>query len=139
MHENRPVRVMLLEDNPVDVMLVREALRSEYASCEIQHFRDGEAALNFVRSGGACPDLAILDINVPRRDGLEVLDAISEHPQLQRIPVVILTSSPRALIADRIRETDYYIEKPYGLDEFLSIGKDILSWYSDRARRRIES
>ena len=89
------VDILLVEDNPGDVRLLREALRDAPAPTNLQVAHDGEQAITFLKGGAAhgLPDLIILDLNLPRKDGREVLAEIKADPKLRHIPVLILTTS----------------------------------------------
>ena len=89
------VDILLVEDNPGDVRLLREALRDAPAPTNLQVAHDGEQAITFLKGGAAheLPDIIILDLNLPRKDGREVLAEIKADPRLRHIPIVILTTS----------------------------------------------
>ncbi len=94
----KPIEILLVEDNPGDARLTREALSHSKVRNNLHHARDGEEAMAFLRQRGAvraapAPDLVLLDLNLPRRDGREVLEDMKNDRQLKHIPVVILTSS----------------------------------------------
>src|SRR5262245_63778830 len=94
----KPIEILLVEDNPRDARLPREALAHSKVRNNLHHARDGEEAIAFLRREGRfgaspTPDLVLLDLNLPRRDGREVLEDIKRDPSLMHIPVVILTSS----------------------------------------------
>lgn len=120
--------VLLVEDNPADVGLVRYALAEHGIRYELVVIRDGEQALQFIEKVDAgsqpCPELIILDLNLPKTNGREVLQRMRESPVFEEVPVVILSSSDAtkdkqetaALGASR------YIRKPSNLDDFLKIG-----------------
>ncbi len=118
--------VLLVEDNPADVRLFREALRQHGPLVRLAVVDNGEDALRYVRgeppfSGSTRPDLIILDLNLPRRDGREVLAYLKSDPDLLRIPVVVLTTSDAEV--DVLRAYDLhancYIRKPVDFDEFV--------------------
>ena len=121
--------LLLVEDNPADVFLVREALREEDLDCELRVVDDGEQAIQFlerVDAGGEMPpDLLLLDLNVPRIGGEQVLQRLRECQHCATIAVVVITSSdsPR----DRQKATELgaaeYFRKPTKLDEFMALGK----------------
>ncbi len=97
----RPIAILLVEDNPGDARLVREALKSAGIDSLLTVARDGEEALDLLRGARPAveavrPDLILLDLNLPRKDGRELLAEIKQDPSLQRIPVVVLTSSAAA-------------------------------------------
>ncbi|MDP9055162.1 MAG: response regulator [Acidobacteriota bacterium] len=127
--EGRKSQVLVVEDNPADVELLRWALDSAAVECDLTVIEDGGEALAFVQQrgkyiGSAPPDLAILDWNLPRYDGLEILEAMRASHVFAEVPVAVLSSSssPR----DRARMEAYnigrYITKPPDLDEYLRIG-----------------
>jgi CheY-like chemotaxis protein len=127
--EVRRVHILLIEDNAADVILLRRALASAQVDCELTVLEDGAEALSFVQSleadrGIDAPDLAVLDLNLPKNDGVEVLQAMRATHTFSRVPVAIVTSS--ASPRERARVEQYgigrYITKPSDLDEFLSIG-----------------
>jgi chemotaxis family two-component system response regulator Rcp1 len=131
--------VLLADDNPSDVYLIREALREHGVDCSLRVATDGKDVLNII--SGEAPDagpehlsLIILDLNMPRHDGIEILQKLKESASLERIPVVVLTSSdsPRdRLMATQLGATRY-LRKPSNLEEFLSLGatfKELLGQY----------
>ena len=127
--------IFLAEDNPADVYLLREALGTNVADpVEIVVAQDGEEALDFVHGRGRfhsahAPDLIVLDLNLPKSDGSDVLRCIRETERLARIPVVILTSSdsPRDRATAERLGASCYITKPSDLDAFLALGGRLLS------------
>ena len=123
------IGVLVVEDNPPDVELLRWALRKAQFDCELTVVDDGRDAIEFVRqtgkySGMALPDIVVLDLNLPKNDGLEILQALRANPAYDDVPVVVLSSSssPR----ERARLEGYrvssYITKPADLDEYATIG-----------------
>lgn len=122
----RTVQILLAEDNPADVYLIEEALREHQVTFAITVAEDGEAAMKLVTSGEVTPDIVLLDLNMPKRSGGEVLDRIRRGAN-RDIPVIILTSSDSPSDREealRLGAT-CYIRKPTGLDEFLEIGATI--------------
>ena len=120
-----PIRILLVEDNPADVYLIEEALRTHGVQFEMKWLRDGEQALELLTEAGlGAPDLVLLDLNLPRVDGKEVLTRIRQTPHLAAVPVAIMTSSDSP--QDRREMADLgascYIKKPPTLDEFLEVG-----------------
>jgi CheY-like chemotaxis protein len=117
--------ILLAEDNPADVYLIREALREHGVEYTMRVASDGTEVLRIISSGQAQPlGLIILDLNLPRHDGIEILQRLRETDALTHIPVVVLTSSdsPRdRSMADQLGAT-CYLRKPSGLDQFLSLG-----------------
>jgi len=128
----RPVEILLVEDNAGDVELAREALRECKLRNNLHAVGDGVEASAFLHRRGSYasrprPDLIILDLNLPKRDGRDLLREIKEDETLKRIPVVILTSS--AAEEDIIRSyslhANCYVTKPLGLEQFLKVVRSI--------------
>ena len=128
----RPIEILLVEDNPGDVRLTIEALKEGKVSNRLSVARDGVEALAFLRRVGphanaVRPDLILLDLNLPRKDGREVLAEIKEDSHLRRIPVVVLTTSKAE--EDILRTYDLhancYITKPVDLEQFISVVRSI--------------
>src|ERR1700737_3005639 len=127
-----PIEVLLVEDSPGDVRLTREAFKDAKVLINLHVASDGAEAMDFLRREAAYanvprPDLILLDLNLPKKDGREVLEEIKASPTLMTIPVVILTTS--ASEADILRSyrlhANCYITKPVGLDGFLEVVKSI--------------
>jgi CheY-like chemotaxis protein len=127
-----PMEVLLVEDSPGDVRLTREAFKDAKVHINLHVASDGAEAMAFLwgageHSGAPCPDLILLDLNLPKKDGREVLEEIKESPTLKSIPVVILTTS--ASEEDILRSyrlhANCYITKPVDLDGFLKVVKSI--------------
>jgi two-component system, chemotaxis family, response regulator Rcp1 len=126
------IHVLLVEDSPGDIRLTQEALKDAKIHINLQVVRDGEQAMSFLMREGEFanaprPDLILLDLNLPKKDGREVLKEIKESLTLKIIPVVILTTS--ASEADILRSyslhANCYITKPVSLDGFLTVVKSI--------------
>jgi CheY-like chemotaxis protein len=138
--QRNTIRILIVEDNRGDVVLVREAFKETGIDFELTHMADGEQALRYLHrvAGGAeaeRPDVVLLDLNLPKRDGWELLDAIRRSPALASTPVVILSSSGNPEDAERAARTplSIYIRKPCTLDEFLDIGRQIEEFRSGAA------
>lgn len=120
------IRILLAEDNPADVYLIEEALREHKVSFEITVASDGETAMDMVARQQIKPDIVLLDLNMPKRSGGEVLNTLRREVGAD-LPVIVLTSSDSP--ADREEAlrlgATCYIRKPTGLDEFLQIGATI--------------
>jgi two-component system, chemotaxis family, response regulator Rcp1 len=125
-------KILLVEDNPADARLVKEALRESSWPHQLMIARDGLEALAMLRREGPHaslpqPDLVLLDLNLPGRTGLEVLEEVKNDPQLRRIPVLILSTS-RA-IQDLRRAYDLhancYLNKPTGWEEFCRVMQSV--------------
>lgn len=128
----RTTKILLVEDNPVDVRMILYALREELSwSTEVVVAEDGEKAIHYLTQQNSSasvtnPDLVILDLNLPKRDGTEVLQTIRTTEGLQSLPVIILSSSPEEVSERIVRranlEANCYLTKPANADEFLAIG-----------------
>ena len=125
---SRPARVLLVEDNEADVRLTREALREAGEDVRLSTVGDGEQALAFLRrvdgfAESPRPDLVLLDLNLPRKNGLEVLDEMRADERLTRIPVIVLSSSAdrRDVEACYARGANAFVVKPLELDEFVDL------------------
>jgi CheY-like chemotaxis protein len=128
----RPVELLLVEDNPADARLMSEALKEGKVSNHLSRVPDGVEALAFLHRTAAYanaprPDLILLDLNLPRKDGREVLAEIKSSDELRRIPVIVLTTSreERDILQSYDHHANGYISKPINLDEFLSVVRAI--------------
>lgn len=128
----RPVQILLVEDNPGDVRLTMEALKEAKVVNKLTVVKDGIEALSLLRregphAGAARPDLILLDLNLPRKDGREVLAEIKADDNLKRIPVVILTTSQdeQDVLKTYNLYANCYITKPVDLDQFITVVKSI--------------
>ena len=129
--------ILIAEDNPADVYLLREALSLEKQDVELVVVSDGEEAIQYVQGqgrfrGAAIPDLVVLDLNLPKSDGNDILRCIRETSSYEGVPVVVLTSSdsPRDRSAIAALGADSFITKPSDLDAFLSLGRTLLDFIS---------
>ncbi len=129
---NRPVEVLLVEDNPGDIRLTQEALKESTLRVHLNVAKDGVEALSFLRhsepfADAPKPDLILLDLNLPRKNGREVLSEVKADPELKRIPVLVMTTSrDRQDVAGAYQlNANCYIAKPVDLDAFLHIVKSI--------------
>lgn len=120
--------ILLIEDNPADVGLIREALLEHHLDCDLTVIGDGERAIQFVgelEAGHApCPDLVLLDLNVPRKPGHQVLEHMRASRLCANLPIIVLTSSDAQddrELAKKLGATRY-LRKPIRLDEFLGLG-----------------
>jgi CheY-like chemotaxis protein len=128
----RSIDILLVEDNPGDVRLTRELLKESKIGNNLTVIDNGEDALVFLRRGAKYPDatppdLILLDLNLPRKNGHEVLASIKSDPALKRIPVVILTSSKAEedIVKTYDLHANCYISKPVGLEQFAAMVKSI--------------
>ncbi|MDM7944217.1 MAG: response regulator [Hydrogenophaga sp.] len=126
--------ILLVEDNPMDLDLTLRAFHRKKFSNTIQIARDGEEALAFLarwEAGEPLPAVILLDINLPKVNGLEVLQKLKEHPVFRRIPVVVLTSSKESSDLKTAYDlgVNSYIEKPVSFSKFIEVAEHIeLYW-----------
>jgi two-component system, chemotaxis family, response regulator Rcp1 len=132
----RPVEILLVEDNAGDVRLAREGLRECKLLNNLHVAEDGVRALAFLRRQGEHakaprPDLIMLDLNLPRKDGREVLREIKEDDDLKRIPVVILTTSKAEedIVKSYSLHANCYVTKPLAIEQFITVVKAIESFW----------
>lgn len=132
----RPVEFLLVEDNPGDVRLTQEALKDSKVRNNLNILGDGISALSFLRrespyENAPRPDIILLDLNLPRMDGRELLAHIKADPKLKRIPVVVITSSEAE--QDILRTYDLhvncYVTKPVDLDQFIKVVQSIETFW----------
>jgi len=131
-----PIEVLLVEDNPGDVRLMLEALKEGKVLNRVSVVEDGVEAMAFMRQEGKYadaprPDLILLDLNLPLKDGRQVLAEIKTDADLKRIPVVILTVSQAEedILKSYNLYANCYITKPVGLDDFISVVKAIENFW----------
>jgi chemotaxis family two-component system response regulator Rcp1 len=127
-----PVEILLAEDNPGDVRLTEKALEKGKIVNNLNVVNDGVEAMAYLRQEGEYadkprPDLVLLDLNMPRMDGQEVLAEISEEPDLRRIPVVVLTSSEAEedIVKSYELNANAYLTKPVDFDGFVDVIKSV--------------
>ncbi|RJQ56739.1 MAG: response regulator [Nitrospiraceae bacterium] len=133
-----PIEVLLVEDNPGDVRLMQEALKDSKVHNNLHVVYDGENAMSFLRregvySGAPEPNLIMLDLNLPGKDGREVLDEIKNDPGLKHIPVVIVTTSAaeQDILKSYRLHANCYVTKPVNLDQFIKVVHAIEDfWFS---------
>lgn len=128
----KPINILLVEDNPADVRLTEEAFKEGGILNKLYVAKDGEEALSMLACNGSNsriprPDLILLDLNLPRKDGREVLEQIKDDESLKRIPVVILTTSnaQQDILKAYDLHANCYITKPVDLDQFFTVIKSI--------------
>jgi CheY-like chemotaxis protein len=131
-----PIRVLLVEDNPGDAHLTRDTLEQSKLLVHITVTTDGEDALDYLLArgnyvGAELPDLIVLDLNLPKLGGREVLAEMKQHEQLRTIPVVVLTSSDaeRDVVMSYQLGASCYVTKPVGLEAFQAIVRYIESFW----------
>jgi chemotaxis family two-component system response regulator Rcp1 len=133
----RPIEILLVEDNPGDVRMAVEALKDCRVHNNLSVVEDGVEALAFLRgrdpyAGRARPDLILLDLNLPRKDGHQVLAEIKADSELRQIPVVVLTTSENERDVNKAYDlnANCYITKPSGLEQFVAVMKSIQYFWS---------
>ena len=133
---SRPIEILLVEDNPGDVRLTKEALKEGKVYSNLHTVKDGVEAMEFLRKKGKYkdvprPDIILLDLNLPKKDGREVLQEIKTDEALKRIPVVVLTTSKAE--EDVVRtynlHANCYVTKPVDLEKFMVVVKTIDSFW----------
>ncbi len=134
--KSRPVEILLVEDSPGDVQLTIEALRDAEVHNHLHVTTDGEEALRFLRreppyADAPRPDLVLLDLNLPKKSGREVLAEVKADPVLRRIPVVVLSTSESRedVLAAYDLSANCYVTKPVDLDQFLDVIRAIDSFW----------
>ena len=132
MTARRPLGVLLVEDDPADVLIAREALRAGDVDSRLSVVSDGVEALAYLRKedgyrDAARPDLILLDLNLPRKSGHEVLAEVKADPVLRTIPIVVLTTSNTAEDVTRCYQlhANVYVTKPVDFDDFTDVVKQI--------------
>ena len=140
-HLHRPVRILLVEDSPSDRALAMHALREARVSNELHTVADGEAAMAFLRRSGEYadaprPDLMILDLNLPKKDGREVLADLKDDPELRAIPVIVLTTSAadEDVLAMYDLQAAGYVTKPVAFADFVAAVKGIEEFWLSLVR-----
>lgn len=132
MNGPHPIEVLLVEDDPGDILLTREAFAHNKVGNRLHVVHDGEEAMDFLRNVGPyadapCPDLILLDLNLPRKDGREVLAEIKSDPVLRVIPVVILTTSEAEedILGSYHLHANAYVAKPVDFERFIQVVRQI--------------
>ena len=124
----KPFSVLIVEDNPTDILLIQEALRSAGVEPQAVVFSDGDEAFHYIdRPDSLVPEVAILDLHLPKRDGSEVLARMRANSRFRRVPAIILSSSPQGVMVDHAAHADGHITKPGDLDAFLAVGTQVLN------------
>jgi CheY-like chemotaxis protein len=126
--EARPIEILLVEDNPGDMRLTKEALKEGKVYNNLHWVKDGVDALEFLRREGKHaqaprPDIILLDLNLPKKDGREVLSVVKNDDQLKHIPVVVLTTSKAEedVVRSYNLHANCYVTKPVDLEKFISV------------------
>jgi CheY-like chemotaxis protein len=133
-----PIEILLVEDSPDDADLTKDALRDGRVRNRVTVMEDGVEAMAYLRREGPYanavrPDLILLDLNLPRKNGREVLAEVKQDPDLLSIPVVVMTSSDdeKDILAAYRHHVNCYVTKPVDLDQFIGVVKSIESfWFS---------
>ncbi|TVR22126.1 MAG: response regulator [Anaerolineaceae bacterium] len=133
---SEPIEILLIEDNPGDIRLTQEALKDSKLHNNLSVVRDGVQAMDFLRRRGNYggvprPDIILLDLNLPRKDGREVLKEIKEDDELRMIPVVVMTTSEdeEDILNSYQLHANCYITKPVDLHRFITIVKNIENFW----------
>ncbi len=133
----RAMAVLLVDDDPGDVLMIEEALESIGAPRNVYVVNDGEEAVSFLRRTGAHedaprPDVILLDLNMPRMDGRQVLAEIKNDPELRSIPIVVLTTSqaPSDILSSYSLHANAYVTKPMNLDGLTEVVRRIDHFYA---------
>jgi two-component system, chemotaxis family, response regulator Rcp1 len=131
-----PIQILLVEDSPGDVRLTQEVLRDARIANDLHVVGDGEQAMAFLRqegehAGQPRPDLVLLDLNLPRKDGREVLAEINADPDLKSVPVIVLTTSEaeQDILRSYRLAANAYITKPIDLSEFIAVVRSIETFW----------
>jgi two-component system, chemotaxis family, response regulator Rcp1 len=137
----RPIEILLVEDVTEEADLTMEVLRSGRVRNRVHRVEDGEEAMAFLRRQGRHaaappPDLILLDLNMPRMNGHEVLAIIKQHPDWKRIPVVVMTSSDneKDILLAYDRHANCYVTKPLDMDKFMEAVRSIEDFWLSIAR-----
>ena len=121
-------RILIVEDNPADAHLTKLALKRQGVTFEVVVVDDGEPAISFLKAeppyeGSPVPHLVVLDLNLKRMDGLDVLRWIRATPKVSSIKVVVLSSSPADAHLEAAAKANFYLEKPGNLEAYMDIGR----------------
>jgi len=132
--------ILLVDDNPADACLVCEALATSHRGSHVHEVEDGEEAMEFLRrlgrhSDAVRPDLVVLDLNLPRKDGRQVLAEVKSDPDLHKLPIVIFSTSRSGVDIVRSYElgANCYVTKPGNLQDFFAAVRSIEEFWFDRA------
>lgn len=136
--DNEPIKILLVEDNEGDILLTTEALEEWKVKNELKVLRNGNDALNFLLTSSLTqhhdlPDLILLDINLPKKNGHEVLQSAKNHPNLKHIPIIILTTSSSEIDILKAYQAhaNCYIIKPLDVSDFMNVTSKIEEfWFS---------
>ena len=138
----KPLYILVAEDNHADVILFREALEHHHIEYQLHVVGDGQSALQFVAQMGSspetpCPDLMLLDLNLPKVDGPAILQEFRKHPECAFTPVIVVTSSDAQ--TDRAKVAEFqvtrYFRKPSDLDAFMELGRIVKELFDGQVAR----
>jgi CheY-like chemotaxis protein len=137
-HQARPAEILLVEDSPADILLTREIFEESKILATLHVVEDGQAALEYLqrakgREDAVVPDLILLDLNLPKKGGIEVLQEIKADPDLRRVPVVMLTTSEDEVdvLESYDRHANSYITKPIDFEQFTQVVRTLEDfWFS---------
>lgn len=136
MIQQRPCEILLVEDNPGDQLLISEAIRESKCSIKLIWVKNGVEALSFLNQTGSfkdarIPDLIIMDLNLPKKDGRELLEEIKNNKRYSAIPVIILTSSKAEtdVIKCYALHASCYISKPVDLEQYITVVHGIIKFW----------
>ncbi|HWK92517.1 MAG TPA: response regulator [Luteimicrobium sp.] len=141
MNQRKTIDVLLVEDDPGDVLMTREAFEDHKLNNRLSVVPDGVSAMEFLRKQGEyadapTPDLILLDLNLPRMDGREVLAALKEDPALRSIPVVVLTTSEAEedVVRSYSLHANAYVTKPVDFDRFINVVRQVDEFFVEVVR-----
>ncbi|SCY49328.1 Response regulator receiver domain-containing protein [Nitrosospira sp. Nl5] len=121
------LHILLAEDNPADVLLVREALNEAHIACNLHVMKDGEQVIQFIESLDADPaapplDMLLLDMHLPKRDGEEILNRLRSTEHYSQTPVIVMTASEAPRDYDDKKHITHYFRKPSSLSDYMQLG-----------------
>ena len=135
------IHILLVEDSPGDARLILEAFKESKLNTTISITTDGVEAMAFLKhegkyAGSLRPDFMLLDLNLPRKDGRELLDEVKNDPDLKAIPVLVLTTSSSRddILGSYERHANSYITKPADMDEFMEVVRSVENFWFDIAK-----
>lgn len=136
-NERWPVLVLMIEDNASDVFFLKEVMEQDGWTYELVLLEDGQAAIDYVQDSAARrPDVVILDMNLPKRNGTEVLEVIRKSEGYREIPVAILSTSPKEVVEDELSKAnltaDCLLTKPADIDQYLEVVRSLWDCYEQR-------
>jgi chemotaxis family two-component system response regulator Rcp1 len=139
----KAIHVLIAEDNEGDIFLVKEALRFHDLEFQLHVVADGVAAIHYIEGLGPtpevpCPDVFLLDLNLPKVDGYDILNTLRAHPRCSRMPVIVVTSSdaPNDRRRAELLGATHYFRKPSDLTEFMALGAVVREAISGKSEQR---